>query len=80
MLTQLNDKLDNCLLTDFICIEDLDNMGKLEETQKKETEEALFHLINHFVQRNKKALFSSKKNASSIGFEFERFGVKIIEY
>ena len=29
--------------------------------RKKEIEECLFHLINHFVQRSKKALFSAKE-------------------
>ncbi len=60
-VNELNGKLDKCLMTNFICIEDLDNMDELEEEIKKETEEALFHLINHFVHGNKKALFSSKK-------------------
>ena len=60
-VNELNNKLDNCLMMDFVCIEDIDTMNGLEEVKKKETEEALFHLINHFVQRSKKVLFSAKK-------------------
>ena len=56
-----NDKLDHCLRMDFVCIEDIDTMIDIKEKRKKEIEEALFHLINHFVQRGKKALFSAKK-------------------
>ena len=56
-----NDKLDHCLRMNFVCIEDIDTMIDIKEKRKKEIEEALFHLINHFVQRGKKALFSAKK-------------------
>ena len=58
---EVNDKLDHCLRMDFVCIEDIDTIIELEEKRKKDIEEALFHLINHFVQRGKKALFSAKK-------------------
>ena len=60
-VNEANNKLDQCLRMDFVCIEDIDTMIDLEEKRKKEIEEALFHLINHFVQRGKKALFSAKK-------------------
>ena len=60
-LKEVNDRLDQCLKLDFVCIEDIDNIIDLEEKRKREIEEALFHLINHFVQRSKKALFSAKK-------------------
>ena len=60
-LEEVNDRLHQCLKVDFVCIEDIDNIIDLEEKRKREIEEALFHLINHFVQRSKKALFSAKK-------------------
>ena len=60
-VNEANDKFGHCLRMDFVCIEDIDTMIDLEEKRKKEIEEALFHLINHFVQRGKKALFSAKK-------------------
>ncbi len=60
-VNEVTDRLDQCLKLDFVCIEDIDNIIDLEEKRKREIEEALFHLINHFVQRSKKALFSAKK-------------------
>ena len=60
-VNEVTDRLDQCLKVDFVCIEDIDNIIDLEEKRKREIEEALFHLINHFVQRRKKVLFSAKK-------------------
>ncbi len=58
---EVYDNLDQCLRIDFVCIEDIDKVKNLEKKTKQQTEEALFHLINHFVQRGKKALFSAKE-------------------
>ena len=60
-VNEVSKKLTQCLSMDFICIEDIDMVNELEKRRKKVTEESLFHLINHFVQRGKIALFSAKK-------------------
>lgn len=83
---ELNDNLDECLRIDFVCIEDIDTVDELGKKRKKETEEALFHLINHFVQRGKKALFSAKdmphqwqlslKDLESRIFSFNKVSIK----
>ena len=60
-VNEIYEKLNQCLSMEFVCIEDIDNLSKQEEKKKEETEEALFHLINHATQRNRKALFSARK-------------------